>query len=218
MDVAGFENDSRLLFDRFERDVCPARYEREVKRCVMSIAGVVSEIEPEYSSNGRTILVAKGLQADSLFVGVSQVDASGETASSTVCLHKQFTTIHIYEEQEWEGCGLYRVEVRGACAGLDVLTLEPVSGDFEYTTDFGPEGAAFKILRMSPSAPLWISLVEVSSGEVFRTFPIGELMLKAGYDCRAQDLQDVEIGVNLMNFTCSITVKEWTGDTIVVDI
>lgn len=218
LDIAGFENDSRLLFDRFGRRSCPARYEREVKRCKLSIVGVLSGIEPKYSSGGRIVSVAKGMQADSLYAGVSQVDATGETASSTIRLHKQFSTIRVYEEQEWEDCGLYRLEVRGECAGLDVLTLTPSGGTFEYVTDFGTKGTSFRIPRMEEESPLWISLVEISTGKVFRTFQIGRMMIEAGYDCHAEDLQDVDIGINLINFSCCVSVKEWTGGIIVEDI
>jgi len=218
LDVAGFESGERVLFDRFETKSCPYRYEREIKRCLVSIAGVLSSREVTYSDNDRTVYIDKGKEADSLFAGVAPVDATGETATSTVCLHKQFTTIRIYDESEREDSDLYRLEVSGCYAGLDVLTLCPVTGNYFYQTDFREKSATFRIPRMDGDGSLKISFVTAATGEAFRDFPIGKLMVDAGYNCHAEDLQDVEIAVNLINFKCSVTVRNWNGEVIVVDI
>lgn len=218
VDIAGFDGDSRTLFDRFERDSCPERYEREVKRCYLTISGVLSDRSVEYSMGGRIISLEMGMQADSLFAGVSQVDASGETASSTVSLHKQFTTIRIYQEQEGEETCDYMMEVRGDCAGFDVLSLKPVDGEFHYETPFPKEGTSFRITRMDEESSLWITITDAQTGDAVRSFQISTLMKSAGYDCNAIDLQDVDICVNLVSLDCLLSVKEWSGNVIEIDI
>lgn len=218
VDIAGFDGNNQIVFDRFDRESCPKRYEREVRRCMLSLVGVLSDKEYEYSDGGRIISIDNGLQADSLFAGVTRVDASGETASSTVSLHKQFSTVHIFHEQEREVSCDYSMEVRGDCAGFDVLSLEPVEGDFHYETSFPAEGTAFRIWRMTEDSSLWITIFETENHEVVKSFLLSRMMKDAGYDCVAQDLQDVDIYVNLISMNLSISITEWSGTVMEVDI
>lgn len=218
VDIAGFDGENQVLFDRFERDSCPRRYEREVKRCMISVTGVLSDEEYEYSGKGRIISIEKGMQADSLFAGVTRVDASGETASSTVSLHKQFTTVHIYQEQAREGSCDYRLEVRGDCAGFDVLSLKPVSGDFFYESLFPPEGTFFRIPRMGEASSFWVTIIDLENEEQLGSFQISRLMKESGYNCNAQDLQDVEICVNLVHLGLDISIEKWDGNIEEIDI
>lgn len=217
-EVAGFDDKDMVLFDRFESGNCPHKYEREIKRCNLTISGVLRSGEAELSGNGRIVSVKRGLEADSLFAGVTPVDATGETASSTVRLHKQFTTVNVFEEQEREDSCRYGIEVAGSCAGLDVLTLEPVEGDFRYTADFDGGGTSFRILRIDERSQLWVSVFRQDTGETVKKIPARELMIEAGYDCHAEDLQDVEIGINLDNFNCTIFVRNWDEQLIIVEI
>jgi len=218
VDIAGFDENGRVLYDRFQRDSCPKRYEREVHRCSLSVTGLLSDGMNEHSDDGRVISIRRGMQADSIFSGVTRVDASGETASSTVSLHKQFTTINLFQEQEREDSGDYRVEVRGDCAGFDVLSLSSVRGEFFYETPFPAEGTSFRILRIDEESSIWVSIVDVESEETIRSFKISQLMKNAGYDCNALDLQDVEIYVSLASMDCLLSITEWSGNIVQLDI
>lgn len=218
LDVAGFDREERIVFDRFVAGSRPIEYDRKVKRERLAVAGVCSDREPVYDASGRVLSVSEGNQSDSLYVGTVEVDASGETACVSVNLHKQFTTLSISSISDWEVPDDCMVEVSGLCAGFDILTLKPLSGNFRYRTSFGSGKASLRLPRHD-NDDILLSIYSLSDGKPYLSdFPIGSEMTSAGYDFNSVDLADVDLSVNLITGSFHIIVREWSGETIVIEI
>lgn len=170
---------------------------------------------PSITPNGKMVLIQKGNQADSLYAHLSYVDCRGEFAIDTVCLHKQFATVYLsFENSEGESVDTYDVIVKGKVNGMDLTTLRPIEGEYEFCPQI--EGNNLYIFRLprQKDDTLAIELYRKDNGEYVDTIDAGSLIARSGFDWNASDLQDIVICVDFAKVEIEVNVHEWDSEEI----
>ena len=86
----------------------------------------------------------------------------------------------------------FRVEVRGSVDGWSLAADAPTAGPFSCTLD---RGFRCRLPRQRPGDELWLDVVMPES--VVRTFSLGAVLSRSGYDWTAPDLADIGLKLDL---------------------
>lgn len=177
-------------------------HEEEVPRGMVSYCAV-SGLD-ENMTSGMSVVIPQGIQSDRLYAYRADVQAFGETAYDKVSLHKQYAAVAVRIDDNDND---YSVLVRSAWNGLDLTSLKPLRGEFEYTPVATEEKVwYFRLPRQGDD-----SLVMDITGENGYTYPydLGGLIKASGYDWNAVDLDDIMLGVDYVSGKLSIEVIPW---------
>lgn len=164
------------------------------------------------AQSGNALCVVEGQQMDSLFARSALVDTRGETAREVLRLNKQFATVSLAFRGTDDGRGGYDIELTGNVAGVDCMTLEPVTGRFRCVAEADPEGGfRFRAPRQTDHS---LEAAIYSDGGYVESIPLGELIARAGFDWGKEDLGDIRILADLPAHTFTITVMDWLGPVV----
>ena len=160
--------------------------------------------------SGADMVIPEGAQCDSIWAYNTAVICEGEDAYDRVTLHKQFATVTMKLSDEPEGA--LEVLLTGSSAGMSLEDLSPARGIFRYSTAQDPDGLfTFRLPRQADDS---IVLELLRDGRHYEDFPLGELIARTGYDWRAQDLDDIFLGVDFYRSGVTIGIGGWDGDTV----
>lgn len=149
--------------------------------------------------------IPPGSDCPVVYAGHVLVDVQGEECSAGVQLYKQFCTLTM-ETEGPPGTGVpWTLAVSGRVSGM-LPDCSPAPGEFSCPAGESSTAASVRLPRQSPSDPLWLTLVSSASGESVKTFSLGELLLRSGYDWTAPDLPDVTLSVRLSLTGLSISL------------
>lgn len=170
---------------------------------------------PGISLCGNSILIEKGRQADSLYAHCASVDCRGEDAVDTVRHHKQFSTVYLtFENTQEELMGRYGIRVKGDVCGMDITSLCPVDGEFEFVPGEISEGTyRFRVPRQKDDSIVF-ELISREDGEVVDTIAAGILIKDMGFDWKARDLNDIVMTIDFSKVTLEVSVREWDSHEI----
>lgn len=187
--------------------------------CPRSLAGtaVVSGIVNGIFS-GDTLLFRKGLEADPVWSYGESFSVDDDDYTVDAVPHKQYCKLKfVMDGAESSGKYPWRFRVKAGCNGINLVTSEPVKG--EYQTIVGPNalGEWYTIVPRQSGNRL---LVEIflpdgdshSQGRLEYVFDLGAVFEKASYDWTAPDLKDMEVRVDFSSADLKIEVIDWEGD------
>lgn len=174
-----------------------------IRTCAYS--GVKNSIVNEYR-----FVTPEGQQADKLFLHTNTIDCDGEFAYDTVRLHKQWVNVkvkvHIPVEIANKACSL---EVRSKVAGLDILNLSPIYGDFRFTPILEDDDTYnFRLLRHDVGNEDLFMDIYLERFLVDK-MNLTDVLASQMYDWTAKDLSDVEMDIDIVNKTAFIKVVPW---------
>ena len=155
--------------------------------------------------------LARGRQMDSLYCRLSSIDTHGERAYDKIILHKNFATLTF----SFIGSDSGRIDdfslvIRGESVGVDLRDLSPIEGGFECVPSASDKGGyILRLPRQEPQSSLNMELLY--DGVLYDTIDIGDLILRAGFDWKREDLGDIHIEANLPESEFKITVIQWEG-------
>lgn len=162
--------------------------------------------------SGNSLCIQEGRQMDSLFARSTFVDTRSETAREVLRLNKQFATVSLAFRGTDDGRGGYDIVLTGNVAGVDCMTLEPVTGRFRCVAEADPEGGfRFRAPRQTDHS---LEAAIYSNGGYVESIPLGELIARAGFDWGKEDLGDIRILADLPAHTFTITVMDWLGPVV----
>lgn len=189
----------------------PRIHEEEVPRKLIRYSASSTPVDATYS--GTIVTIPEGRQSDRFYAYRADVPAFGESAYDKVSLHKQYAAVAVKVEDAGEGC---TVTVKGAWNGIDLTTLKPVAGSFSYVPETAEENVwYFRVPRQGDD-----SLVMEITGGNGHTIPydLGGLIRDSGYDWKAEDLDDIMLGVDYVTGTVSVKVIGWEEGLIYDEI
>lgn len=160
--------------------------------------------------SGSTLVIPEGNQCDSLWAYCTSVICEGEDASDRVYLHKQFCTVTM--EFTRDIGGRPGAVVTGHSAGMSLEGLSPVEGTFRYSP--ADDGQGHFIFRLPRQADSVLDVEITRDGKHYETFPLGTIISRTGYDWTAQDLDDIYVGVDLIESTVTIRLEKWEEGTV----
>lgn len=209
--LAGYGS-QRIFSDELDEKPYTGYREYEVQRTFISVSAY--RMLEGIDGRSGSALIEKGNQADSLYAHLSSVNCTGEFAVDTVRLHKQFATVYLTFENT-EGITVsYTPVITGNVCGMDLKTLRPLEGEFEYEpSEAGPLFYTFRIPRQKDSS-LQMELYDSNDGSFIDTVDLGRLIVNSGYDWNARDLKDIVVTVDFAKVEMEIHVSEWGSEDI----
>jgi len=177
-------------------------HEEEVPRTMVSYCAT-SGLDATRNS-GMSVIIPEGEQSDRLYAYRADVQAYGETVYDKVSLHKQYAAVAV---SIGEGEGDYSVKVKSSWNGLDLVSLRPVSGSFEFFPEKNEEKVWYFRLPRQGDDSLVMEITDTHG----HTYPygLGDLVRKSGYDWSAEDLDDIMIGVDYHTGQIKVEVIPW---------
>lgn len=152
--------------------------------------------------------IPAGREADSLYAGFAEVDATGEIARAEIALRKQFATVFLDIRKKASELKDYAFRVEGNTSGFDLLDYSPVPGLFrcEPKARDGESIVTFRLPRQADDS----LTVTVRAGEgVPATFPLGKYIAALGYNWKTEELQDIYVAIDLVNGLVDLRVADW---------
>lgn len=128
---------------------------------------------------------------DSLFLFTASVQGMDEKVTVRAVPHKQFARVLLKLVQSPNSGINYTVI-------SDYVNIALPPGDGNYM---------FRLPRQKPGSPISLDASD-ADGNV-NSFPLGEWILRAGYDWEATDLDDMVIGADFTLGVFGVTVGEW---------
>ena len=196
----------RVFEDLIDVARCQGFYTRKVPKSTISF-GAVEGVSACVCS-GHSVIIPQGKEYDSLYAYVDTIDCTGETAMTTVTLHKQFATVNIRFTDATVTAQDYSFVAESNSGGMDMLTCRPVEGAFRFEPAINDEGALrFRLPRQIDEA-LSLTVRHIPSGASTR-FDLGNYIRSIGYDWDAADLQDIYIVFDLARGKVNVGVADW---------
>jgi hypothetical protein len=189
---------------------CPDSLELQVPRGQVIISAI--SIRDSRSVKDKALLISYGDQSDSVYAFSAAVDASGESASETVDLHKQYSTVFLRFLWPEDGAPSSSpgVRIKSGTNGLLIDALEPSKGAF--CIELPPADIrlrqSFRIPRQTDKS-LTLELFDWNTEEILDSIDLGESIDLTGYDWNAEDLQDIYIEIDYTKTDAIVTVKDW---------
>ena len=205
--------------------------EYEVPRGAVGVAAVAlgREIPGRAGHDGKSawyhrdeIRIPVGEQMDSLYGFFKMYHTRCESVLCDVDLHKEFCTVSFTLGKDGY-TSPYDIEVWGNVAGVSAWDLMPVKGEFRYAPVQKNGVYQVRVPRQVDNS-LELMMLEIPGqagydGErvVVDRLPLGEYIVRSGYDWTAEDLADVNVALDLEMQQVMITVSGWDG-VVVMDI
>ena len=172
--------------------------------------------------DGDEIRIPVGEQMDSLYGFFKMYHTRCESVLCDVELHKEFCTVSFTLGEDGYSSP-YHIEVWGNVAGVSAWDLMPVQGEFRYAPILKNGVYQVRVPRQVDNS-LELVMLEIPDqvgydGErvVVDRLPLGEYIVRSGYDWTAEDLDDVNVALDLEMQQVTITVSGWDG-VVVMDI
>ena len=179
--------------------------------------------------DGDQISIPVGEQMDSLYGFFKMYHTRCESVKCDVELHKEFCTVSFtLVDEHYESP--YDIEVRGNVSGVSSWDLAPMNGVFKYAP-VAEEGVYRVRVPRQVDASLELVMLEMpgqaghdgvrteDDGEraVVNRLPLGEYIIRSGYDWAAKDLSDVSVVLDLEKQQVMVTVSGW-DEIVVMDV
>ena len=163
--------------------------------------------------NSARLAVPVGEQMDSLYGFFKPYHTRCESVKCDVELHKEFCTVSFtLVDEHYESP--YDIEVRGNISGVSPWDLVPVNGAFKYAPV--AEEGVYQV-RVPRQVDASLEMVLLSNQEIVSRLPLGEYIIRSGYDWAATDLSDVSVALDLEKQQVMVTVSGWDG-VVMMDI
>ena len=163
--------------------------------------------------NSARLVVPVGEQMDSLYGFFKPYHTRCESVKCDVELHNEFCTVSFtLVDEHYESP--YDIEVRGNVSGVSPWDLVPVSGAFKYAPV--AEEGVYR-LRVPRQVDASLEMVMLSNQEIVNRLPLGEYIIRSGYDWSATDLSDVSVALDLEKQQVMVTVSGW-DEIVVMDV
>ena len=163
--------------------------------------------------NSARLEVSVGEQMDSLYGFFKPYHTRCESVKCDVELHKEFCTVSFTIVDEYYESP-YDIEVRGNVSGISPWDLAPMNGVFQYAPV--AEEGVYR-LRVPRQVDASLEMVMLSNQEIVNRLPLGEYIIRSGYDWAAKDLSDVSVALDLEKQQVMVTVSGWDG-VVMMDI
>ena len=163
--------------------------------------------------DGDEIRIPVGEQMDSLYGFFKMYHTRCESVLCDVELHKEFCTVSFTLGKDGYSSP-YDIEVWGNVAGVSAWDLMPVQGEFRYAPI--QKNGVYQV-RVPRQVDNSLELVMLEDYEIVDRLPLGEYIVRSGYDWTAEDLADVNVALDLEMQQVMITVSGWDG-VVVMDI
>jgi len=185
----------------------PDWYIATVPKGYTMVSALVGRKHWRADPTGRTVSLADGYEADSLYAHAARADCTGESARDTVLLHKQWCTVSVIlkNAEKWKD---YSFRIISDWSGIDLSDLTPVAGRFICSPRrTGDDSFEVRIPRQGDNG-VELNMYD-SDGELLYSYPLGAIMYGAGYDWFRKDLDDVKVTIDVAQSIQQVEIRPW---------
>lgn len=152
---------------------------------------------------GRMI-IPPGDECPPVFVHTSVFDADCEYRYEKVVMRKNYCqiTINVADPEHFG----YELVVWGNVSGYDV-DGRPREGEFRVRKSIDHDGVCKVLVPRQLDGSLMLDVD--GDGRTVKRFALGEYVLETGYDWNAEDLKDVNVGLDYSLTSLSLSVHDW---------
>ena len=188
-------------------------YSTKVQKAVSVLSSSIGGKHYRTSVDRREMILEEGYEADSIYVHHSIVDCRGETAYDTLKVHKEWCTVTIHlkgndarkrysfgMEGNWNGFTMDRIPTPSE--GKFRCDVRKLSED-SFRARIPRQGDDSLLLDFYEDDRMGMHLREISS------FPLGDLIRKAGFDWYRRDLHDIDITIDRSSLEVDVEVCPW---------
>lgn len=145
-----------------------------------------------------------GYDSPPIYLFSTQVDATRDTASVDILLHKHFCNLSIRFSGPPGWGEPYWTEIRGPVDGI-LWDGTPTDGTFSCRLD---DGMSVRLPRQRPDQTL---LVDITMPDrIVRTFDLGLCLERAGFNWEAADLEDRTLEIDLSVTALTLRIDNWS--------
>ena len=213
--LAGY-NGSRLFSETVAVADYPNTYEAVVTKGMVTCTAFIGLKESRIE--GSMILIPEGSESDQIRAHSALVDCTGESAMDKVELYRQYATVHLSMKGEDAGVNPYDLRIIGDVCGIDITSLSPVAGAFQFSPKKDSDGTwIFRLPRQNEDTRIRAELL--LDGSVVDLLPLHEWIRQTGYSWIERDLKEIYIGVDFGQCSVSVTIQGWNeGESIDIRI
>lgn len=155
------------------------------------------------------LTILTGKESDRILMSTYDILCKGESAVDTLRLHKQYAEITVRFTDSVDEVFPYEILAKGSISGIDIVSLAPTYGQFEFKPtaegEFGRE-FRFRVPRQKGNS----LTLEIWQGDRFlSTINLGEEINKNGFNWNKEDLDDISIEMNYSHSEMNIQIIDW---------
>ena len=204
--------DSEMVFrERVQIENNRSEWHKSVRKGVFTLSAYKGSTDSTIPT-GHKIRIPLNCQADSLYAYYKEVDATGDFAHAEVLLRKQFATVFLDIRKSEDTLPACRFQVEGNTCGFDVLDYSPIVGPFSFEPipAIGETVVTFRIPRQADDS---LAIIIEPYNAPSARYSIGEDIRRAGYNWKAEELQDIFLSIDLARGTVNLRVANWEEGT-----
>lgn len=206
--VSGWRVDGeRVFLDKIAPKDYPKPYDKKVDKAYLSVCAFGGQ--QKMNLKGNRLTVPEGSQCDHIWAYRSDViDATGERADAHIWLHKQYADLFVKMDGLTLEAGDIILRVIGNVNGMDIFSLDAMSGPFSCFATMDKELNHTVCLPRQYDNSLKLEIYV--NGVLEKTVALGELINASGYSWRKEDLDDIYISLSLYaQSTVTISINSW---------
>ena len=203
----------QILFLRYVRQgyeqACPRDFAR---------VSVLSGLD-QGELGGQALTFPPGRQADLVWAYATSFSAWADTYVVDAEPHKQYCLIKFLFDESPTAPADYpwRFRLLADCSGMNIYTLEPVSGSYRSTVGPNAVGEWYGVLPRQRSNNMRMEVYlpdgdDETEGRTDYVLDLGKAFEKSGYDWSLEDLKDIAVKVGFSEAGIRLTVQGWEGD------
>ena len=204
--------DSEMVFrERVHIENNRSEWRKSVRKGIFTLS-VYNGSADSSIQTGHEIRIPLKCQADSLYAYYKRIDATGDFAHAEVLLRKQFATVFLDFQKSEDVLRACRFLVEGNTCGFDILDHSPIVGPFSFEPIpvIGETVVTFRIPRQADDS---LAIIIQSEDAPSARYSIGEDIRRAGYNWKAEELQDIYLSIDLVRGLVDLQVANWEDGT-----
>ena len=194
------------------RDGSPVGLEFPVPKGMASVGAIVGNDNTPVTHGDSRVLVPLGEKADPWYAFTDRVLCVDEDVLEYVVLDKQYADVFLTLKNVGDLPEI-ELEIVSGWAGMDMMTLSPVAGDFVHVMERGTGDEFRSRLTRQGDTLLHINMWKIDASgareELISMFPIGELADKQGFDWSKPSLDDLYITIDFARGDFTVSVTPW---------
>lgn len=198
--------------DRYFRDSVhvpdhPEYYEHDVSRGRIRLS-VYSGLSENVEEENR-VMIPYGQDFDRVHAYVGSLLCKDEFCRDTIRLSKQFATVFVRVRKSGEENYPYVYTLESDVVGLDLLTLQPLPGEFCHEITFNDRNVGSVHLPRHDEDGGGLVLNIVHKGVEVEQIDLSGMLKAVNYDWTSKDLEDIHVEVDYEDTSVSLSISGW---------
>ena len=154
------------------------------------------------------VTIPEGSECPVLYLFTDSFSADAGEMRRTVTLHRNYCVLTVGMKTSFNALPRpFRVSLEGNVSGC-LMDGTPAEGVFNCFSSPSSGGLCHLNIPRQKDASLRLVIHFLDTGEV-RSFPVGEYILRSGYDWRAPDLEDIFVEMDFSRSGLTVSSSDW---------